>query len=72
MRDRARRSGRDQAEIAMIYTGLGDKDKAFAWLGRVNSNNVGAAYEWLGMTLTELEPDPRVATARQRLLIQKR
>jgi serine/threonine-protein kinase len=72
MLDRARRSGRDQAEIAMIYTGLGDKDKAFAWLGRVNSNNVGAAYEWLGMTLTELEPDPRVATARQRLLIQKR
>jgi tetratricopeptide (TPR) repeat protein len=70
--DWARRSGGDQAEIAMIYAGLGDKDKAFAWLDQVNGDHVGSAYDWLDMTLTELEPDPRAASARQRLLLQKR
>ena len=72
MLDWARRSGGDEAEIAMIYTGLGDKDKAFAWLDRVNGDHVGAGYEWLGMTLRDLERDPRAASVRQRLLFQKR
>ena len=72
MLDHARRSGRDQTEIAMIYTGLGDKDNAFAWLARLDSSRLGARSEWLRMMLTDLEPDPRVAGVRQRLLFQKR
>jgi TolB-like protein/DNA-binding SARP family transcriptional activator len=72
MLDHARQSGRDQVEIAMIYTGLGDKDNAFAWLARLDSSLLGARSEWLRMMLADLEPDPRVAGVRQRLLFQKR
>ena len=74
MLERARRSGGGQAEVAMVYAGLGDKDRTFAWLDRVDPSHIGPSlsHEWLGIVLTDLEPDPRVERVRQRLLIQKR
>ena len=70
MLDWERRSGGDEVDIALIYTGLGDKDQAFAWLDRVNGDHVGEGYEWLAMTLADLEPDPRVESVRKRVGIR--
>ena len=71
---RTRQSGGGQLEVAMIYAGLGDKDRAFAWLDRVDTSHSTPplSHELLGIVLTDLEPDLRVAAVRQRLHIQKR
>jgi DNA-binding winged helix-turn-helix (wHTH) protein/TolB-like protein/tetratricopeptide (TPR) repeat protein len=53
--------------IALIYVGMGDKDRAFEWLERASTDrSTSMAYLNLDPTLNGLQSDPRFATLLQR------
>jgi TolB-like protein/DNA-binding SARP family transcriptional activator len=71
--DQSRREAASALEIATAYAGLGDKDRAFEWLGRSHEGRTPIApLDYLPMVLKGLEPDPRVDQVRERLGFQKR
>jgi len=68
--DRSRRIEGGAFEVAVVYVGLGEKDKAFAWLDKaVDDRSLG--FEWLPTIADDLRPDPRFDRLRRRIGIQK-
>ena len=69
--DRSRRIDGGAFEVAIVYIGLGDKTRAFAWLDKaVDDRSIG--FEWLPAILDDLRPDPRFDRLRRRIGIQAR
>jgi len=69
--DRARRVEGHAFNVAIVYAGLGEKEQAFAWLGK-GFDERAIPFDNLELVLDALAPDPRVDAFRQRLGIQKR
>jgi eukaryotic-like serine/threonine-protein kinase len=56
--DRSKRTHGDAFDVAIVYAGLGDMDRAFAWLARsVDDRSFG--FDWLGVIEAELRRDSR-------------
>jgi hypothetical protein len=54
-------------EIALVYAGLGDKDRAFHWLDAAyQAHDVGLVYLKVDPCLNPLRSDPRFAVLLQR------
>lgn len=58
-------------EVAAVYAGLGEKDRAFAWLDKAVQERA-ITFDHLPAVLDALAPDPRVADFRRRLGIRVR
>lgn len=57
-------------QVAMVYSGLGDLDQAFAWLDRsIDDRTIGSMV--MGPTFEDLRRDPRFPQLRRRLGLQK-
>jgi serine/threonine-protein kinase len=68
--ERERSSSEYAAEIATVYTGLGDKDHAFAWLDRISDDRATGARSAVEIVRTDLAPDPRFEAVARRLGIR--
>jgi TolB-like protein/Flp pilus assembly protein TadD len=69
--DHDRRAGTGAFEIAAVYAGLGEKDRAFAWLDKaVREGSI--TFDHLPAVLDVLGPDPRLADFRRRLGVRVR
>jgi tetratricopeptide (TPR) repeat protein len=62
----SRHGGELAGEIATVYAGLGDHDRAFAWLEQARSERT-LVLDDLPLVLKELRPDRRVDLFRRRL-----
>lgn len=60
LEERVAKDGLGRYEIALIYSGLGDKDQAFAWLEKsVTARDKGLTYLKIDPCLDPLRSDPR-------------
>lgn len=60
LEERVAKDGLGRYEIALIYSGLGDKDQAFAWLEKsVTARDKGLTYLKIDPCLDPLRDDPR-------------
>jgi Flp pilus assembly protein TadD len=69
--ERSRRRGDVSGEIAMLYAGLGDRERTFAWLERARVERT-LVLDHLPVILDRLGPDPRVEPIRRRLGFENR
>jgi TolB-like protein/DNA-binding SARP family transcriptional activator len=69
LEDRERRAGDDAFGVAAVYAGLGEKDRAFAWLDKAVQERA-IDFQHLPIVLESLQPDRRVDDLRRRLGIQ--
>jgi DNA-binding SARP family transcriptional activator len=69
--ERSRRRGDVSGEIAMVYAGLGDRERSFAWLERARVERT-LVLDHLPVILDRLRPDPRVELIRRRLGFESR
>ncbi len=72
--DRWRRGERAAVEVAIVYAGLGDLDRAFEWLDKSIEERslIRANFHIMEPIYAELHSDPRFERIRERLGIQKR
>jgi TolB-like protein/DNA-binding SARP family transcriptional activator len=71
MLDRSRRTNGGAFDVALVYIGLGDNDRAFAWLDKaVDDRSLG--FQWLHTIVNGLRRDPRFEHLRQRVGLPKR
>jgi serine/threonine-protein kinase len=63
---RREQTGVGAFQVAMVYTGLGDFDHAFAWLDK-SVDDLSISSMIMGPTFDELHGDPRFALFRRRL-----
>jgi hypothetical protein len=67
-----RRDGVGRYEIALIYTGLGDKQEAFKWLeDAYKAHDVGLVYLKIDPCLDPLRSDPRFDDLMRRVGLTK-
>jgi serine/threonine protein kinase/Tfp pilus assembly protein PilF len=66
LNERARQSYIEPVNFAIIYTGLGDKDRAFEWLGKIYRDRPGPPYVQIDLMLDSLRSDPRFADLARR------
>ncbi len=59
--ERAKQSYVEPIDFAIIYTGLGDKDRAFEWLEKAYKDRSGPPYLAIDLMLDSLRSDPRFA-----------
>ena len=60
------------AEIAVVYAGLNDYDKAFEWLGKgYDEQNTGLGYLKIGHVWDNLHSDPRYTAFLKKIGLQK-
>jgi tetratricopeptide (TPR) repeat protein len=70
MLDRSRRTNGGAFDVALVYIGLGDDDRAFAWLDKaVDDRSLGL--QWLHTIVAGLRRDPRFERLRQRIGLPK-
>ena len=48
-------------DIAVVYTGIGDRDSAFEWLEKVHKDRSGPPYLKIDFMFGSLRSDPRFA-----------
>jgi serine/threonine-protein kinase len=71
---RQQREGNVASDVAVVYAGLGDLDRAFIWLNRALdegslSSNFPLLREMMGPAFRELRRDPRFERVRSRLWV---
>jgi TolB-like protein/Flp pilus assembly protein TadD len=72
LEDDVRREGVGRYEIALIYTGLGDKQEAFEWLEEAyKAHDVGLVYLKIDPCLDPLRSDPRFDDLMRRVGLTK-
>jgi tetratricopeptide (TPR) repeat protein len=60
LEEQVRKDGVGRYEIALVYTGLGEKQEAFKWLEEAyNTHDVGLVYLKIDPCLDPLRSDPR-------------
>jgi serine/threonine protein kinase/Tfp pilus assembly protein PilF len=59
LNERAKQSHIEPVNFAIIYTGLGDKDRAFEWLEKAYKDRPGPPYLAIDLMLDSLRSDPR-------------
>lgn len=64
--ERAKQSGVAPGNFAIIHTGLGEKDQAFAWLEKTFKDRSGPPYTQIDPVLDGLRSDPRFADLAKR------
>ncbi|HTF70122.1 MAG TPA: tetratricopeptide repeat protein, partial [Edaphobacter sp.] len=68
LEERVAKDGLGRYEIALIYSGLGDKDQAFAWLEKsVTAHDKGITYLKIDPCLDPLRSDSRLRQLMQRV-----
>jgi tetratricopeptide (TPR) repeat protein len=64
--DRSERTHGDAFDVAIVYAGLGDMDRGFAWLAKsVDDRSFG--FDWVGLIEAEFWRDPRFAEIARRV-----
>lgn len=67
LKQNVKKDGVGRYEIALVYAGMGDKDKAFQWLDvAYQAHDVGLVYLKVDPCLNPLRSDPRFAVLLQR------
>jgi TolB-like protein len=67
LKQNVQKDGVGRYEIALVYAGLGDKDRAFQWLDAAyQAHDVGLVYLKVDPCLNPLRSDPRFAVLLQR------
>ena len=68
------RTGRDAFGVVAVYAGLGDFDRAFAWLDRSfdDGSAIQSHFNLMEPIFEELRSDPRFGPVKERLGIQNR
>lgn len=67
LKQNVKKDGVGRYEIALVYAGLGDKDRAFQWLDAAyQAHDVGLVYLKVDPCLNPLRSDPRFAVLLQR------
>jgi hypothetical protein len=64
--ERSQRRSDVAGEIAMVYAGLGDKERTIVWLERAHDERT-LVLDHLPVILAWLRPDPRFQSIRRRL-----
>ena len=68
--ERAESTGIGAFQVAMVYTGMGDLDQAFAWLNRsVDDRSISSMV--MGPVFNVLHRDPRFQDFKERLGLPK-
>jgi serine/threonine protein kinase/Flp pilus assembly protein TadD len=69
--DRSKQNNGDSFEVAIVYAGLGDMDRAMTWLAKsVEDRSFG--FDWFGGIEAEFRKDPRFAAIARRTGITPR
>lgn len=66
LKERAKQNDVAAVNFAIVYTGLGEKDRAFAWLEKVYKDRSGPPYLSIDPMLDSLRSDPRFADLARR------
>jgi DNA-binding SARP family transcriptional activator len=68
--DRSRRINGDAFDVAIVYAGLGENDRAFAWLDKaVDDRSLG--FVWMHTIVNDLRRDPRFERLSERVGLRK-
>lgn len=68
---RSQRTGGNSFDVATVYAGLGERDRAFEWLNK-SVDDRSLAFDHMQSVLRDMRTDPRFDAIRQRLGYQKR